>query len=394
MKARIILFILLGIDALVLFFEISDLSISYREAQIVYYADSLLQGIITASLSLLGTNDFALRFPMAAMHLLSVVLLYAVSGRYLKRDRDRLWLVVIYMLLPGVNSAALLVDNSGLVILTLLFYVYIRERFPSWQYGVLVGALFIDISFAFLYLGLFFYAIAQKNNRLLVFNLLLFGLSMYIHGFDVGGTPKGHFLDTMGIYAAIFSPIVFVYMFYVLYRRFVTKQYDLLWYLASTALVFSLLLSFRQRIELQMFAPYLILAMPLAAQSFFHSYRVRLKMFRSTYRSLFAVSFVILISNALVVLFNKELYRLLDPDQTHFAHRQHIAKELAAELKREGVTCVEAQTRQMQLRLKFYGIAFCREAFLGDDPVGEAESVTISYAGAPVYQGYVTKVNR
>lgn len=394
MKARIILFVLLGIDALILFFVTTDLSISYREAQIVYHADSLLHEIINASLLLLGNHDFALRFPMAVMHLVSVLLLYGISGRYLKKDRDRLWLVAIYMLLPGVNSAALLVDNSGLVMVILLLYVYIRDRFPALEYAILVGALFIDLSFAFLYLGLFFYGVAQRDNRMVIVNMLLFGLAMYIHGFHVGGTPKGHFLDTMGIYAAIFSPIVFVYMFYVLYRRFVTRQYDLLWYVASTALVFSLLLSFRQRIDVQMFAPYLILALPLAAQSFFHSYRVRLKMFRSAYRTVFTISFAVLVINALVVLFNKELYSLLEPGQSHFAYRQHIAKELSEELKRREVTCVKAPTHQMQTRLQFYGITPCADVVLDNSPAAKGEIVTIRYSGTPVYTVYVTKVNR
>ena len=394
MRERIILFLLLGIDALILFAETAGLSISYREAEQLFSSTSLLHYIVTASVSLLGSNDFALRLPMIGMHLISVVLLYSISGRYLKYDRDRVWLAFIYMLLPGINSAALLVDNSGLVIMLLLLYVYLQERFHVSSYIVLACALFIDVSFAFLYLGILFYAIRENKRGLLLLSVLLFGLSMYIHGFDTGGHPKGHFLDTLGIYTVIFSPIVFLYLFYVLYRRFIVKQFDLVWYLATTALVFSLLLSFRQRIDVQMFAPYLILAMPLAAQSFFHSYRVRLKMFRKTYRMLFTVSFVILVLNALVVFFNKEIYRFIDPDQTHFAHRQHVAKELAFALREAGVECVETPDERMQLRLRFYGISECRENILSMNASDGALPVTIRYSGALIYQAYVSKLHK
>jgi hypothetical protein len=394
MRMGVILFLLLGIDAAVLFFEASTLSITYHEAEILYKQHSVLHYIISASVALFGQNDFALRLPMMLMHLLSALFLFAVSKPYLKYDRDRLWLVLIFVLLPGVNSAALLVDSAGLVLLLLLVYLYLWQRVPKVEPLVLAAFVFVDGSFAFLYLGRFLYALAENKRRDLILNLVLFGASIYLFGFDTSGAPSGHFLDTLGIYAAVLSPIVFVYLVYVLYRRMITNKRDLIWYLSTAALLYSLIFSFRQRIEIEMFAPYLILALPLGAATFFHSYRVRLRMFRNRYRVLFTLSFVLLAANGLLVLFNQQLYRFVDDPKRHFAYRAHVAKELAFELKRMHIGCVDAAAeKQMQLRLRFYGIDFCRDDELVPGKNGAEKSVTISYTGVPIASYYVTNMH-
>lgn len=393
MSERFIFLILLGIDALLLFLESGGISISYREAKTLYESDTLLHDLVNGSIALFGQNDFALRLPTIAMHLAAVVLFYRLSGGYLKRGKDRLWLVAIFMLLPGVSSSALLVDNSALVILFLLAYAVLQEHSERAAMLLLIPAVFIDVAFAPLFLGLFFYALNEKRGVYLsAAPLLLFGLSMYLHGFDPHGTPKGHFLDVLGLYAVIFSPIVFVYLVYTLFRLSVQRRFSLLWYLAAVPLLLSLVLSFRQVIDIQVFAPYLILAMPLAAQLFSHSYRVRLKIYRQKYRLLFALSFALLILNTLAVFFNKEIYALLEEGQRHFAHRQHVAKELAAALRERGVECALLDDPKMQLRLRFYGIGRCPRYRVTLPEGGGESDVTISYSGYVVYRANVTEI--
>nr|MDA3908441.1 hypothetical protein [Sulfurimonas sp.] len=215
-----------------------------------------------------------------------------------------------------------------------------------------------------------------------------------LYGVDTKGIPQGHFLDSIAVYTAIFTPIIFVYIFYILYRRYLTKQIDILWFIASVAFVFSLLLSFRQRIELEHFAPYLILALPLAAQTFGHSYRVRLKMFRTKYKAAFVISLVLLVLNSLVVFFNKEIYVFIDKPQNHFAYNMHVAKELANELKSRGIECVDTDYK-MQSRLKFYGVTNCNTSIVAEVSLKNQnrKNVTISYSNRPVYKASVTKVN-
>jgi hypothetical protein len=395
MKHRYIFFLILGIDALILLLETSELSISYREASMLYGDFSFLFFIEKLSISFFGQNDFALRFAMVIFHILSLLLFYKISKRYVRHDRDRLWLVLIFVLLPGVISSAMLVDSAGLIIFFLLLFVYLYEKISKpYIYLLLSFYIFIDGGFAYLFFSLIFFSLYKKENYFLVFNIIAFFLSMYLFGIDTQGLPKGHFLDAIGLYSAIFTPIVFVYIFYILYRRYLTKEIELLWFISSITLIVSLLLSFRQRIDIEDFAPYLIMALPLAAQTFSSSYRVRLKIFRGKYKIAFVLSILLLLLNSVLVLFNKNLYTFFDKPQKHFAYKMHIAKELAQELKKRGIYCVQTD-KKMQKRLKFYKISRCETYLLSakstDDNSGD--NVTISYNNIAVYNATVTEIN-
>ena len=394
MKKYLILFLILGLDALFLLYETSQLSIGYTETTILNGNLSLLQIIENTSLYLFGKNDFALRLPMILLHLLSVILLFNFSKNYLKYDRDRLWLVTIFILLPGVLSSSIVVNSAGLVIFALFLYLNLYHINNYFRYLLLLPLWFVSPSMIFLYLGLSLHSIKQKDYKFTLLNTVLFFSSLYVFGFDTTGLPKGHFLDTLAICSAIFTPIVFVYIFYILYRRYITSQEDILWYISATALFLSLLLSFRQRLHLEDFAPYILVALPLAAQTFYHSYRVRLKQFRSTYKTIFLLSFIFLLINAMVILFNKYLYIVLDDPKEHFAYEMHIAKDLAQKLQENNLTCIDANDKKMQSRLNFYGVRYCQENMFSHIKSENSCSVTISYKGVKVYQTYVTKVNK
>ncbi len=402
MNQRYILFLILGIDAFILFLKIPDLSISYHEAALLYGEFTFLQLIIKTSLYIFGHNDFALRIPMIAFHIGSALLLYQISKKYLKEDKNRLWLVFIFVLLPGVISASILVNNAGLVIFGLFLFIYISQisnkknelKPTKSMYALLVLFTFVDGGFSFLFLALIIYSYYKKQKNFLIFNAILFGISIYLCGLDVYGLPEGHFLDAIGIYAAIFTPIIFIYIVYVLYRRYLTKDIDMIWFIASVAFILSLLLSFRQRIGVEQFAPYLMIALPLAAQTFYSSYRVRLRAFRTKYRLMFTLAIIFLILNSFLVFFNKTIYLVLENPKKHFAYKMHIAKELAQELKNNGIYCVSSKEKMSQ-RLKFYNIQECENNLLTEYKVNESNScnVTISYRNIPVYFANVTKIN-
>ena len=395
MKYRIILFLILGIDAFVLLYESSHLSISSSGASILYGPFSFLQLLVKSSLALFGHNEFGLRFVFILLHLLSAVLIYLISGRYLKEERNRLWLLLTFVLLPGVISSAVMVNHAGFIIFGLLLYLYLEERCSKLFINLLlfIYAL-IDVGFVYLFLGLAFYYLFNKQKREFVYNIALFFLSSYLYGFDIYGFPRGHFLDTIGVYSAIFTPVIFIYLFYVLYRRYLADKKDKLWYIASTALLFSLLISFRQKVDIEHFAPYLIVALPLAAQTFASSYKVRLKEHRRGYRAIFILAFILLILNSLVVFFNKELYLVLDNPKKNFAYNVDIAKELAQQLHSQDIDCIKTDTK-MQKRLRFYGISKCTENHLKELPLQsklEAD-VTIRYKNKTLYKATVTKLN-
>jgi len=395
MKYRLILFLLFGIDALILCFETSHVSIASSEAALLYDEHTFLSYLINTFLSLVGKSDFTLRLPFIFFHLMSAYFIYDISAAYLSKEKNRLWLVVAFMLLPGVVSAAIMVNHAGFIIFGVLFFLSIQKRIsPLFQNIILFFYALIDGGFSYLFLGNGIYNFHKREKKEALYNFGLYLLNAYLYGFDVYGYPRGHFLDTIALYSAIFTPVIFIYLFYTLYRRYLTDKKDQLWYIASTALIFSLIVSFRQKIAIEHFAPYLIIAMPLAAQTFASSYRVRLKEYRKGYKAIFIIAFILLFLNTLVVFFNKDLYLILDNPKKNFAYNMHIAKELAFKLKKRGVHCLTTDEK-MQKRLRFYSIEKCHDYLLVELPF-EAKvkpNVTISYRDKILYRATVTKLN-
>ena len=390
MRERIILFLILGLDAIVLFYEISTISITANEANLLYNSHSFIHYVTHFSLYLFGNNDYALRLPMVVFHLLSVLLLYRVSKTYVKRNSDRLWLVFVYVLLPGVMSAALLVNSAGFIIFTLFLLLYLHQQKSAVIPLLLMLLVWVDGAYSLLYFALFVYAFNQNKKVNMVLNVGLLLLSYYLFGFDTMGRPSGHFLDTLGLYATIFSPVIFIFLVYVLYRKMITKEYDITLYISGIVFVLSLLLSFRQTIHIEDFAPYMMLLLPLAAQTFFSSYRVRLREFRGRYRTLLAVGFTLLAIHFFLLLFNKGLYLILDDPHRHFAYKTHIVKELAEALKAQNINCVSAESHNQQKRLRFYGVNECSDTVLYEVPLDIESDVTIRYLGKKVAAYNVT----
>lgn len=391
---KFIFFLILGIDVIILFFQIDNLSISSSEAYILYSENTFLSYMFNFLLSVFGNNDYTLRIPIIFIHFLSVLLFYAITKPYIKKSRDRLWLLLLFVLLPGTISAALVLSHAFLVLFGLLLYIYLDQRFQSKYTNILlVLYAFIDGGFAYLLLGVLIYNIFIKDYKNIVFNLVLLLISGYMYRLQIYGVPSGHFLDTIAVYSAIFTPIVFVYLVYALYRKYLADKIDKVWYIATSTLIFSLLLSFRQRLDIEYFAPYLMIALPLAANSFIHSYRVRLKMFRKRYKTIFVLSFVFLFLNTSLVLFNKTIYSFIENPKKHFAYNMYVAKDLARELKAMNINCVDTDSK-MQQRLRFYGIEQCTQNFLEEVSLKQNKSsdVTISYNNQPVYKANVTKI--
>lgn len=393
MRMGAALFLLLGIDAVLLLFSASSLSLTYHGAKLLYAGDpTLMMQIIRGSLALFGQNDVALRLPMILMNLLSALLLYRIAAPYAKRDRERLWLVAIFLMLPGMISASLLVDSAALIILGLFGYLYCYQRFRHRADVLLLLLLWIDPAFLPLFFGLTVHAVHKRAWRLFVLYALLLAAALWLYGFNTGGLPENRFLDTIGLYAAVLSPFVFIYMVYVLYRRYVTNRTDIIWSISASVFLLSIALSFRQRIGIEVFAPYMMAALPLGMQTFYRSYRIRLRPFRKRYRLLFTLAVIFLMFNAFAVFLNKAAYPFMKEPSRYFAYKAHIAKELATALKAKGIYCAELDDDRMQLRLRFYGLDRCDKAFVSSHTAENATNVTIRYFGTPVANYYVTKL--
>ncbi len=357
MKETNLVLLIIAISVMFLLYGVSSLSIRYEEAVILFEGTSFVHYLVYFSTKIFGQTDLALRLPFIVLHVASLILLYKIGKLFLKRKIDRVVSVALYAMLPGVNSVAILVNAAYVAIfLTLLFVYLYMYGYKKISFFVLIVALFADNSFAILYLSLFFYSIFNKEKQLLSLSLVLFGLSMYMYGFDTGGKPKGYFLDALGVYAAIFSLFVFLYLVYALYRILIKEEKNLLWYISFFTLVLSLVLSLRQKLLLEDFAPFVVIAIPLMVKVFFNSYRVRLPQHRKYHNITFGVVFIFLIINLAVSYFNKPLYHFIKEPNNHLAYKYHIAKDLAQILKKKNIKNVNMEDKKLALRLKFYGI--------------------------------------
>lgn len=385
---------LAGVQFLFLTYFTTQISISGQEANLFFAHSNITGAISYYTCQIFGTNDLTARLPFLLLHFASTIMLFELSKTVLLRNTDRIIAVMFYAFLPGVNIAALLINKAMIIIfLTLLFLLLMQKGFVRLMYLLLCLYAFTDNAFSILFLALIFYGVKLDDKKLIVINIILFGINMFLFGFDNGGKPKSMFLDTLGVYFAIFSPFVFIYFLFSIYKSFRAGSNQSVLYISFWALLFSLILSIRQKVQFEDFAPFVVLSVLFMVSTFFASYRVRLRPFRKGYKLLgYSLSATMLLT--LIAIFcSKQLYPMLSNPAKHFAYNYHVAKELSIELKKLGITNITCRDKDTQLRLKFYGIDPGKEFVLSKKTQEGAKRVSIIYTGTEIATYYVTKVN-
>lgn len=356
-----------------LVFAISNLSISYYEAQIFFNCENLVSFLANLSCQIFGQNDFAVRLPFLLIHLISCIIMYRYSKLLLKRKVDRLICVILYMFLPGTMVSAIIVNEAGIILLfTLLFlYLYESKKFFA-SYVVLTFSIFVDSAFGILYFGVLFYAIYEKKRNLAILTTTLLIISVIFYSYDIHGKPKGYFLDALGVYAAVFSLFGFLFFIYAVYRVWIKERKSILWFIVVSAFLLSLILSFRQRFEIEKFLPFATIAVPLIVRVFFNSQRIRLPQFRKKHNFFAILTVVFLFFHSFLIINSQILYPVFfknKPDR-HFIYKFDIAKNLANELKIKDINSVITIDPELRLRLKFYGIDSGGRYILSDRNIG------------------------
>lgn len=336
----------------------NDLSISYKEAEIFFKEKSFVHYFTNFFTFIFGQNDYALRVPFIVIYFSSIYLIYRISENYFSKPTDRIYAVLLFMFLPGFFTSAILVNSAVIVIFLTLLYLYIYKNTNVNNYLILFIYLFIDNAFAILFLSLVIHSFLNKDYKFSIYNLILFSASLIMFGFESSGKPHSYFLDTFAIFASIFSPLVFIYFLYTIYRIGIKKEKSIYWLIPTTALLFSLLLSFRQKILIEDFAPFLVIATPMMTKLFLNSYRVRLRRFRLRHNILLTISLAFLIFSLSIILLNKKLYFFLDNPKKNFAYKYHFAKEIASTLKNKGINNVKFTDKRLGERVSFYGIDY------------------------------------
>ena len=380
-------FLICLIDFVFLLYAANSLSISYNEAEIFFQKHSLLGYILKLSAHFFGQNDLAVRGVMIFFHIASVVLMYKVSKFYIKLEFDRIVAVLLFVLLPGTLASALIINNAGICITLALLCIYLFHIKKKILFSLFFClAFFIDGDFLIFYAGFFIFALYKRKPPLAWLSAILFLLTLYFFGFETNGRPSGHFIDTFGIFAAVFSPFVFIFFVYTIYRIWVKEKKDLLWFIAICSFCFCMIVSVRQRLELEQFLPFCVIATPLMVRVFFNSYRVRLPKFRKGHKICTSLVMLFLIFNWSAIIFNQVFYLFLSDPTKHLTYKFDVAKELADKLKEAGVQDIATEDTRLALRLKFYGIKTksCSKNLLASADLDEKSKFSIEKMGKVV----------
>ena len=295
--------------------------------------------------------------------LFSIYLYYRVTHIYLEREEDRHLATAIYMLLPGIITALTLANISILVIPVVLIFLLAYDRGLLWAQALSMLLLFVihDAAIVF-FISIFIYALLRKEASLMGLSGFFLILSaVTLRGVAIGGRPAGYFPDLFGLYAALFSPLLFIYFFYTMYRILLREKKNILWYISFFALVGSLLLSVRQRVNLTDFAPYVVISIVLMLDTYHKSVRIRLPEYRGRYRLGFSLVMLVLLLSSLTIVFHKLFFSVMSDPRKHFAAKLYEPYWLAKSLKKKGIYCDDLHDERVATQLRFYGIESCRK---------------------------------
>ena len=369
------------------FLSIGDIEIKLLES------NSFISFITHMLFDVFGRNDVTLRLPSLIFSMMSLVLYYFVAIKVLKNRKDVYFAIILFTLLPGFIISTILVNKSiYLIFLTLYFvYLFLYRRFLS--YLILSMFVFLDYSFVVLYFGLFFYAIYKRQNLLIIYSLILFMLNANYFHYSIGGIPKGEFINLFIVYSAIFSPFLFIYFVYSLYKILVNREKNILWFISFVAFFVSIILSFRQRIRIDDFAPYVVISSIFMVKTFFESYRVRLRIFRKPYKQLLTFMIASIVLFDFVMFDNKILYHFYDNPKKHLMYKFHNTKEIVAILKKKHIDEVNCQNKLFCEKLYFYGVTKGNKYFISDFKMNNSEKISVFNSNREIKSIYVSKIN-
>jgi hypothetical protein len=334
--------------------------ISPHEAHIFYTSNDIVSILMHWGDSLIG-GFLGMRIFSILFGFLSIALFYELSRRHFIQRSDAYLATILFMFLPGILTATTLVNVAIIVLPLVLYFVLMYERDSLWSLPfVMLALFFIHEASIIFFAALLIYGLAKDDKKLWILSgSFLIAFIFYAKGIEIGGRPSGHFVEIFGLYASVFSPFLFLYFFYAMYRILLREKKTLLWYISFTALAFSLLLSIRQRVYITDFAPYVTISIVLMLDVFNNSVRVRLPEFKKRYKKAFYVVISFLALSVLIIVFHRTFFIFLQDPSQHFAHRVYNPYFLAKKLKSQGIECYDDAKGRERYQLKYYNISSC-----------------------------------
>ncbi len=336
--------------------------LSSHEAKLFFRFD-LLQHLESWLSPYLGIF-LPVRLPSILFGTLGSYLFYRVAHLYLCESKDAYLATALFLLFPGVLVPWSLCNLSIIILTWVLLAIWLIER-QIYGWLTLVHLLiFVTHPSSILYFSItFFYALSYRNKPLLMLTVpFLVAAPFFEKIIPVGGKPVGHFVETFGLYAGFFSPLLFLYFIYVGYRILLREEKRFIWYLSFGTFLISMILSLRQKIYITDFGHYVALGVIVMVWQFYKSYRIRLPRYRKVHRLSFVLVFAVLLLSDAVILTHRMSYRLSGNASKHFAHRIYEVYDRVKVLRKVSHPCVRTQSSSEVQLYRFYGIPPCSKA--------------------------------
>jgi hypothetical protein len=346
--------------AIAIFYLASTTPISPHEAKILYTSSDVVGTLMRWGQDLIP-SFLGLRIFYIFFGFLSIGLFYELSRRYFPKHEDAYLSTLIFMLLPGILTGTTLVNVAIIVLPLVLLFVLLYEKGHFFLLPFIMLALFFihEASIIF-FIALFLYGVVHKDKKLFIFSTAFLVAFVYLaKGIEIGGRPSGHFVEIFGLYATVFSPLLFLYFFYAMYRILLREKKTLLWYISFIAFAVSLLLSIRQRVYITDFAPYVMISIVLMLDVLNNSVRVRLPEFQKRYKRGFYIVMTFLALSVSLIVFHKMFYFFIQDPKKHFANRIYKPYILSKILKSKGIICYDESSGRERYQLQYYGISAC-----------------------------------
>jgi len=354
-------FIFISLYILATIYMATTTPISPHEAKLFFQTDGGIVSLLMRYSYSINHSFLSMRIPFLLLAYVSVFLYYKVAKEYFQDQGMAYFSTVVFAFLPGVLTASVLANISILVIpLVLLFLIFYKQKNYIFISLIMVILFFIHQASIIFFISIFIYSLIQRDKKLLILTSSFLIAFIYLaKGISIGGRPSGHFADIFGLYAGVFSPLLFLYFFYSNYRILLREKKSLIWYISFIALVVSLILSIRQKIYITDFAPYVVISIVSMIHVFQNSLQVRLPMFQDKYKLAYYTVMATFVLSSLVIIFHKAIFYMIDNPKEHFAYKLYYPYNKSQELKKQNLTCIENLQSRYRYQFRFYGISEC-----------------------------------
>ncbi len=344
-------------------FLLTTTPLSPSEAKIFYSKPDTPANLIAHLFYNFIPEVLALRILSFIFGIINIYLFFQIAKEYFPKESDARAATFLFMLTPGVLVSNIILNEAIVpTTMTLLFLIAYKRGLIFLEIFALGILFWSDTATFALYFALALYGYFKGDKTLFYLGVIFTVLALAFGEYSFVGKPKGHLPELLAIYAGLFSPLLFIYYFYALYRTALEGERDIFWYISFIPLLISILLSIRQQILIVDFAPYLLAGLLIPVKVYFRSLRVRLRRFQGKYILAAQVVIFVMIFSALILIFHKPIYKILGSPKKFFTSELYEPYKIAQKLKQENKTCYDFNLRGRYKRvLKFYGFKECKK---------------------------------